>query len=95
MGQGQFDWNFCAAGILMLAGVWLHVTERHEHRHVTRSVCMIISTSTTSTTDMSTQRTIRLASLMLTNTSTNDSHIPIRIIPTPITGMNTELKTGG
>lgn len=34
VGQGQFDWRFCAAGILMLAGVWLHVTERHEHIHV-------------------------------------------------------------
>jgi len=34
VGQGQFDWRFCAAGILMLAGVWLHVTERHEHSHV-------------------------------------------------------------
>lgn len=34
IGQGQFDWRFCAAGILMLSGVWLHVTERHEHFHV-------------------------------------------------------------
>ena len=34
IGQGQLDWAFCAAGILMLIGVWLHVTERHEHLHV-------------------------------------------------------------
>ena len=34
LGQGRLDWAFCAAGILMLAGVWLHVTERHEHPHV-------------------------------------------------------------
>ena len=32
--QGKLDWAFCAAGVLMLVGVWLHVTERHEHRHV-------------------------------------------------------------
>ena len=34
LGQGRFDWAFCAAGALMFAGVWLHVTERHEHRHI-------------------------------------------------------------
>lgn len=34
IGQGHFDWAFGAAGALMLAGVWLHVTERHEHWHV-------------------------------------------------------------
>jgi drug/metabolite transporter (DMT)-like permease len=34
IGQGQLDWAFCAAGILMLMGVWLHVTERHEHEHI-------------------------------------------------------------
>ncbi len=34
IGQGRLDWAFFAAGILMLAGVWLHVTERHEHSHV-------------------------------------------------------------
>ena len=34
LGQGRLDWAFCAAGVLMLAGVWLHVTERHEHPHV-------------------------------------------------------------
>ena len=33
-GQGRLDWAFCAAGILMPIGVWLHVTERHEHQHV-------------------------------------------------------------
>lgn len=34
MGQGQLDWAFIAAGILMSIGVWLHVTERHEHLHM-------------------------------------------------------------
>lgn len=34
LGEGRLDWAFCVAGILMLVGVWLHVTERHEHRHV-------------------------------------------------------------
>lgn len=34
LGQGRLDWAFCAAGALMFAGVWLHVTERHEHRHI-------------------------------------------------------------
>jgi len=34
LSQGRLDWAFCAAGILMLVGVWLHVTERHEHPHV-------------------------------------------------------------
>ena len=33
LGQGRLDWAFCGAGILMLAGVWLHATERHEHPH--------------------------------------------------------------
>lgn len=33
LGQGRLDWNFATAGILMLAGVWLHVTERHDHVH--------------------------------------------------------------
>jgi drug/metabolite transporter (DMT)-like permease len=34
MGQGRLDWVFFAAGILMSIGVWLHVTERHEHLHI-------------------------------------------------------------
>ena len=34
IGQGRLDWAFCAAGVLMLIGVWLHVSERHEHQHV-------------------------------------------------------------
>jgi drug/metabolite transporter (DMT)-like permease len=34
IGQGRLDWAFCVAGILMLIGVWLHVTERHEHQHI-------------------------------------------------------------
>ncbi len=34
LGQGRFDWAYYAAGVLMLAGVWLHITERHEHGHV-------------------------------------------------------------
>jgi drug/metabolite transporter (DMT)-like permease len=34
MGQGRLDWAFCAAGILMSIGVWLHVTEHHEHLHI-------------------------------------------------------------
>jgi drug/metabolite transporter (DMT)-like permease len=38
LGQGWLDWAFCLAGILMLIGVWLHVTERHEHQHVHESM---------------------------------------------------------
>lgn len=34
LGEGRLDGAFCAAGLLMLVGVWLHVTERHEHEHV-------------------------------------------------------------
>jgi len=34
VGQGHADWRFLTACILMLAGVWLHLTERHEHPHV-------------------------------------------------------------
>jgi drug/metabolite transporter (DMT)-like permease len=34
IGQGRLDWAFCVTGILMLIGVWLHVTERHDHWHV-------------------------------------------------------------
>jgi len=26
-------WQFCAAALLMAAGVWLHLSERHEHEH--------------------------------------------------------------
>jgi drug/metabolite transporter (DMT)-like permease len=37
VGQGRLDWAFCAAGVLMLIGVWLHATERHEHLHVHES----------------------------------------------------------
>ena len=33
LGQGSFDWMFATAGVLMAAGVWLHLTERHEHWH--------------------------------------------------------------
>ena len=33
-GQGRLDWMFWVAGVLMLAGVGLHVTERHEHLHI-------------------------------------------------------------
>ena len=32
--QGRLDWAFWLAGFLMLIGVWLHVSERHEHEHV-------------------------------------------------------------
>ena len=32
--QGDaLTWQLVAAGVLMAAGVWLHVTERHAHRH--------------------------------------------------------------
>jgi drug/metabolite transporter (DMT)-like permease len=34
LGQGRLDWAFCVAGVLMLAGVWFHITERHEHPHL-------------------------------------------------------------
>ncbi|MGH8047697.1 MAG: DMT family transporter, partial [Chthoniobacterales bacterium] len=34
IGQGHIDWTLCASGLLMLAGVWLHLTEKHEHEHV-------------------------------------------------------------
>jgi drug/metabolite transporter (DMT)-like permease len=34
LGEGRVDWAFWLAGVLMLLGVWLHITERHEHRHV-------------------------------------------------------------
>ncbi|HEY5954754.1 MAG TPA: EamA family transporter [Terrimicrobiaceae bacterium] len=34
IGQGHLDWAFCGAGTLMFAGVWLHITERHEHQHI-------------------------------------------------------------
>jgi drug/metabolite transporter (DMT)-like permease len=26
-------WQFCLAAVLMVAGVWLHLSERHEHEH--------------------------------------------------------------
>jgi drug/metabolite transporter (DMT)-like permease len=34
LGESRLDGVFCVAGALMLAGVWLHVSERHEHQHV-------------------------------------------------------------
>ena len=34
IGQGRLDSAFCAAAVLMLIGVWLHISERHEHQHV-------------------------------------------------------------
>jgi drug/metabolite transporter (DMT)-like permease len=34
LGEGRLDGAFCAAGVLMLIGVWLHLSERHEHEHV-------------------------------------------------------------
>jgi hypothetical protein len=34
IGEGRLDWVLCMSGILMLAGVWLHVSERHSHEHV-------------------------------------------------------------
>jgi drug/metabolite transporter (DMT)-like permease len=33
IGSGVVDWRFAIAAVLMLSGVWLHVTERHEHVH--------------------------------------------------------------
>lgn len=34
MGQGSIDGTLCLSGVLMAAGVWLHITEKHEHEHV-------------------------------------------------------------
>ncbi|HVE15294.1 MAG TPA: DMT family transporter [Chthoniobacterales bacterium] len=34
IGQGDPGWILAASGLLMLVGVWLHLTERHEHEHV-------------------------------------------------------------
>ncbi len=34
IGQGNFDWLLGLSGTLMLVGVWLHLTERHEHEHL-------------------------------------------------------------
>lgn len=34
LGQGSLDWAFVTAGVLMSIGVWLHVSERHDHFHV-------------------------------------------------------------
>jgi len=34
LGQGRLDWTLGASGLLMLIGVWLHVSEKHEHFHV-------------------------------------------------------------
>lgn len=34
IGQGHANAIFFISGALMLAGAWLHVTERHEHEHV-------------------------------------------------------------
>lgn len=34
IGQGRMDWALGLSGVLMLAGVWLHVSERHAHEHV-------------------------------------------------------------
>jgi len=33
LGEGVLDGMFLVAGVLMLIGVWLHMTERHEHPH--------------------------------------------------------------
>lgn len=34
LGQGQITGLLLLSGLLMLAGVWLHLTERHEHPHI-------------------------------------------------------------
>lgn len=34
IGQGRMDWALGVSGLLMLVGVWLHVSERHAHEHV-------------------------------------------------------------
>jgi drug/metabolite transporter (DMT)-like permease len=34
IGQGYIDWILCVSVLLMLVGVWLHLTEKHEHEHV-------------------------------------------------------------
>lgn len=34
IGQGHLDWALGVSGVLMLIGVWLHVSERHSHEHV-------------------------------------------------------------
>ena len=38
LGQGHLDWAFWVAGTLMIAGVCLHITERHDHKHVHQPV---------------------------------------------------------
>jgi len=34
LGEGRMDWALGLSGVLMLLGVWLHVSERHAHEHV-------------------------------------------------------------
>jgi drug/metabolite transporter (DMT)-like permease len=34
MGEGRLDWGTAAGGLAMLAGVVLHLRERHEHEHL-------------------------------------------------------------
>jgi len=33
MGETAFTWQLVTAGLLMAFGVWLHLSERHEHEH--------------------------------------------------------------
>jgi drug/metabolite transporter (DMT)-like permease len=65
-GQGRLDWAFCAAGVLMLIGVWLHVTSDTNTNTSMSRWNTNISTTTTSTTSTSTLK----ANLMPIGTDT-------------------------
>jgi hypothetical protein len=92
IGQCQLDWAFCAAGILMLIGVWLHVTERHEHQHVDDPVEHEHLHYHDEHHRHAHSPTILLANLMPIATNTRIWYMRIRIIPTSTIGISTDRR---
>lgn len=78
-----------AAGVLMGLGIWLHLTERHEHEHVHEPLEHSLLTSTTSTTSTNTTRTGMGTNPIRTGIGTSRSGIHTRITRTFITGTET------
>ncbi len=84
-------WPLAAAAALMGLGVWLHLTEHHDHGPPTNPSCTRTGTPTTATTNTVTPRAPSPpAPGIVTSTPTSRSPTPTRTTPTPTTATPTD-----
>jgi multidrug transporter EmrE-like cation transporter len=82
-----------AAGLMVL-GVWLHLTERHDHNTSTNKSSMNTGTCTMSITFIGTRRLVQSMSRIPIGTDTIRSSTGTRIIQTRIIGMIMHTECG-